>query len=164
MTLEERLKAIEDRLDKLEHYPEPRARKADFWAINYLEEHAPESGGVVYAGVVNIESIGNYAWQTGLPSEQVLQQPWSEASQALTALAHPVRLEILKMILQGKHTSQELQELQGLGTTGQLYHHLKELQSAGWLKVESRGNYKVVPERIIPLMAIVLAGLGNNIE
>jgi predicted transcriptional regulator len=68
------------------------------------------------------------------------------------------------MILQGRHTSQELQELQGLGTTGQLYHHLKELQSAGWLKVESRGNYKVIPERIIPLMAIVLAGLGNNIE
>jgi DNA-binding transcriptional ArsR family regulator len=164
VTLEERLKLVEDRLAALEQTPNPTPRKADFWAINYLEKHAAESGGIVYAGTVNVEGIGNYAWQIGLPTDKVLQQSWSEASSSLGALAHPIRLELLKMILQGKRTTQELQDLEGLGTTGQLYHHLKELQSAGWLKAESRGTYKVVAERVIPLMAIVLAALGDNLE
>jgi DNA-binding transcriptional ArsR family regulator len=166
MTLEERLKAVEKRLAALEQRPEAKAsiRKAEFWALNYLEKHAPQSGQVVYAGTVNVDTIGNYGWQIGLATETVLQQPWAEAASALAALAHPVRLELLKMILQGKRTSHELQDLEGLGTTGQLYHHLKELQAAGWLKAESRGTYRVVAERVVPLLTIILAAFGENLE
>jgi DNA-binding transcriptional ArsR family regulator len=164
VTVQQRLKAIEERLSALEQTPTPLPRKEKLWALNYLEKHAPDSGSVVYAGTVNVETMGHYIWQVSLPTENILQQPWSEAASALAALAHPVRLELLKMILQGKRTSQELQALAGLGTTGQLYHHLKELQAAGWLKAESRGTYRVVAERMIPLLAIVLAALGDKLE
>jgi DNA-binding transcriptional ArsR family regulator len=166
MTLEERLKAIEERLATLEQRPDSKAvpRKAEFWALNYLEKHAPEGGQVVYAGTVSLETTGNYVWQMSLPTKTVLQQPWREAALILAALAHPVRLEILKNILEGKHSSHELSELQGLGTTGQLYHHLKELQAAGWIKAESRGTYHIVAERVIPLLAVVLAAFGKDLE
>jgi DNA-binding transcriptional ArsR family regulator len=164
MTLEERLKAVEERLAALEQRPKASTRKAEFWALDYLEKHAPADGATVYAGTVDSDTVGHYRWQISLSTEKMMQQPWSAASSALAALAHPVRLELLKMILGGKRTSHELQELEGLGTTGQLYHHLKELQTAGWLKAESRGTYRVVAERVIPLLAIVLAALGEEIE
>ena len=164
MTVQQRLKAIEERLVALERTPTPIPRKEKLWALNYLEKHAPESGTVVYAGTVNVEIIGHYVWQVSLPTETVLQQPWKEAAPMLAALAHPVRLDILKRIVEGKRTSHELSELEGLGTTGQLYHHLKELQAAGWIKAEGRGTYRVVAERVIPLLAIVLAALGENLE
>jgi DNA-binding transcriptional ArsR family regulator len=164
MTVQERLKAIEARLAALEQTPAPTLRKEKLWALNYLEKHAPESGSVVYAGTVDVDTIGHYRWQVSLSTENVLQQRWSEASDVLAALAHPVRLELLKMILQGKRTTQELTDLEGLGTTGQLYHHLKELQAAGWIKAESRGTYQVVAERVIPLLAIVLAAFGRDLE
>jgi DNA-binding transcriptional ArsR family regulator len=168
VTVQQRLKVIEERLAALEQAPTPSSerktlpRKEKLWALNYLEKHAPESGQVVYAGTVNVETIGHYIWQVSLPTENILQQPWNDVAPVLAALAHPVRLELLKMILQGKRTSQELQALAGLGTTGQLYHHLKELQAAGWLKAESRGTYRVVAEQVIPLLAIVLAALGDK--
>jgi DNA-binding transcriptional ArsR family regulator len=163
MTLEERLKVVEERLTALEQSPKA-PRKEKLWALSYLEKHAPDDGAVIYAGTVNSDVVGHYRWQMSSPTGKVLEQSWSGVSDALAALAHPVRLELLKMILGGKRTSLELQELQGLGTTGQLYHHLKELQTAGWLKVESRGTYRVVAERVIPLLAIVLAALGEDVE
>ncbi len=164
MTLEERLKAVEERLAALEQVPKVAGRKEKLWALSYLEKHAPDKGAVVYAGTIDDDTLGHYRWQVSLPTEKMMRQSWSEVSDTLAALAHPVRLELLKMILQGKRTSHELQALEGLGTTGQLYHHLKELQGAGWLKAESRGTYRVVAERVIPLLAIVLAALGEEIE
>jgi DNA-binding transcriptional ArsR family regulator len=163
VTVQQRLKAIEERLAALEG-PAPAPRKEKLWALSYLEKHAPEGGATIYAGTVDNDTLGHYRWQMSLSTEKLMQHSWSEASDTLAALAHPVRLELLKMILQGKRTSHELQALEGLGTTGQLYHHLKELQSAGWLKAQSRGTYRVVAERVIPLLAIVLAALGEEIE
>lgn len=164
MTLQQRLKAVEERLSALEGTALPAPRKEKLWALSYLEKHAPESGVVVYAGTANTETVGKYMWQVSLSTEKVLQQSWKEAAPILDALAHPVRLDILKNILEGKRSSQELSDLEGLGTTGQLYHHLKELQAAGWIKAESRGNYRVVAERVIPLLAIILAALGEDLK
>jgi DNA-binding transcriptional ArsR family regulator len=163
VTVQQRLKAIEERLAVLEQTPVV-PRKEKLWALTYLEKHAPESGAVVYAGTVSTETVGTYGWQISLPTENVLQQNWKGVAPIVSALAHPVRLEILKNILEGKRSSHELFELEGLGTTGQLYHHLKELQAAGWIKAESRGTYQIIAERVIPLLAIVLAAFGKDLE
>jgi predicted transcriptional regulator len=51
----------------------------------------------------------------------------------------------------------ELTGLPGVGTTGQIYHHLRQLTSAGWLRTTSRGQYAVTPERVVPLLAVLAA-------
>jgi hypothetical protein len=42
-----------------------------------------------------------------------------------------------------------------LGTSGQLYHHLRQLVSAGWLRSSGRGHYSVPGDRVIPLLVII---------
>jgi len=64
---------------------------------------------------------------------------------------------VLRGVLTGLHTTAELAALDGLGTTGQLYHHLRQLQAAGWLRSTGRGRYDVPPTRVIPLLVILTA-------
>ncbi|MEB4613587.1 ArsR/SmtB family transcription factor, partial [Leucobacter sp. M11] len=103
---------------------------------------------------------GPVQWQYGVPTEQLLESDWSEHAQALAALASPVRLTILHAFLAGATSAAELSAAEGLGTTGQLYHHLNQLVAQGWLRVAGRGQYAVPPERIVPLLAI-LAAVGS---
>jgi hypothetical protein len=42
-------------------------------------------------------------------------------------------------------------------STGQLYHHLKELQSVGLVAQKGRGAYEVAPQTAIPLLVIIAA-------
>jgi hypothetical protein len=42
-------------------------------------------------------------------------------------------------------------------TTGQLYHHLRQLVAAGWLRTSLRGRYAVPADRIVPLLALLAA-------
>lgn len=76
----------------------------------------------------------------------------------LSALAHPVRLQLLHRVLHGGRTVAELSE--GLGTSGQLYHHLRQLVAEGWLATSGRGVYDVPPARVVPLVTLLAtAGL-----
>jgi len=54
-----------------------------------------------------------------------------EAARSMAGLAHPVRLEIYKALLTGSKDSAALIEAAGLNTTGQLYHHLREMEEVG---------------------------------
>ena len=128
-----------------------------FWAIEHINRHQPEAGGVVFAGYVTLPSEETYAWQIESKTNDVLAADWSTAQVPLAALAHPVRLSILKAILHGKRDTQSLQTLPEMGTTGQLYHHLKELESAGWIRQPRRGEYNLLAERVVPLLAILAA-------
>ena len=38
-------------------------------------------------------------------------------------------------------------KIDGLGTTGQAYHHLRQLAAVGWLHSTGRGRYEVPPHR-----------------
>ncbi|MCO1599689.1 hypothetical protein M8C17_31480 [Micromonospora sp. RHAY321] len=49
---------------------------------------------------------------------------------ALSALAHPVRLRLLREVLGGRQTTGELAEIEELGTAGQL-HHLRLITAVG---------------------------------
>ena len=51
----------------------------------------------------------------------------------------------------------ELVESDLVSSTGTAYHHLKELQAAGWVHKKG-GVFEIPPARVIPLMAIVIAG------
>ncbi|MFC0530770.1 ArsR/SmtB family transcription factor [Phytohabitans kaempferiae] len=166
-TLEERVAALEEqvaalaaRADRSSPEPgEPAVRTGDvFWALEGLKERVPDgAGAVLYTGVVAPSEGERYEWQYGATTADLMRGDWSEVAATLSALAHPVRLTLLREVLGGRHAAAELSEVEGLGTSGQLYHHLRQLVSAGWLRTNGRGQYIVPPERVVPLLVTLTA-------
>lgn len=172
---ERRLAALEARLARLEaaapaartqtHAGATRRAGADgtpastddrFWALERVLRDAPATGAVLYTGVARLPA-GELRWQMGRGVDDLLRQDWSALAGTLAALGHPLRLQLLRAVLAGTTSTQGLQALPEMATTGQLYHHLKDLESAGWLRSVRRGEYGVPAERVIPLLAILSA-------
>lgn len=158
--------ALEERVRRLETQERPAylvpsaSDPGAFWALEALKARAPD-GGVVFAGSVTLPTGEHYEWQEGLPNEQLFDADWQEMATGiaatLTALGHSVRLLILTLVLTGTHAVADLQRNDALGTTGQLYHHLRTLVNTGWLRPTTRGHYAVPPDRIVPLLVILTA-------
>ena len=87
----------------------------------------------------------------------IRDRPWDAAIARIAALAHPVRGAILRHLLATPASVTELAESDLVSSTGTAYHHLKELQAAGWVHKQD-GVFKIPPARIVPLMAMVIAG------
>ncbi|MQA83604.1 MAG: helix-turn-helix domain-containing protein [Streptosporangiales bacterium] len=163
-----RLAELEQRVAELERGQAARVREpgpgdedddeARFWALHGLQRRLPEgAGAVLFTGVVPMPTGGQYIWQQGADTAALLDEDWSALSQQLNALGHPVRLLLLRRVLSGARTAAELQELEGLGTSGQLYHHLRPLVAAGWLRATARGQYEVPGSRVVPLLVVLSA-------
>lgn len=154
--LERRLTALEasDR-------PAPRPQEGDLWALEGLKEQLVEveaaDGGVLFTGSVRLPTGERYDWQHGALTAGLLDGDWSETAEAFAALGHPVRLRLLREVLGGRRTAAELAELDGVGTTGQIYHHLRQLTGAGWLHAKDRGRHEVPPGRVVPLLVVLSA-------
>lgn len=155
--VERRLHAVEERLHLLDSSPAHLSAPTDddFYALEGVKRTMPD-GGVVYAGALSPESAP-VEWQVQMTADEVMSMDWSLVSSALAALGSPVRARLMQAILAGAANVGELSGLSGMGTTGQLYHHLGQLTSAGWLRSEGRGRYAVPADRIVPLMAVMAA-------
>ena len=137
--------------------PEPAAGDT-FWALDGLRRRLPAgAGAVVFAGVMPLPGGGEYLWQYGRTTADLLPADWAERSQAIAALGHPVRLLLAQMVLSGARSAADLQADPRLGTSGQLYHHLRQLVTAGWLHQTARGSYEVPAARVIPLLVMLTA-------
>jgi hypothetical protein len=158
--LAERIAALEERVDALSG---PRAgvlpaAEDTFWALDGLKRRVKEPGGcVLFTGAVALPTGERYEWQRGALTDDILADDWTAYAGGLAALAHPVRLVLLRAVLGGVRTAAELQAHERLATTGQLYHHLRQLVAAGWLRLTARGQYAVPPERIVPLLTVLSA-------
>jgi hypothetical protein len=163
--LAERVSALEERLAELlaRIEPQPPAHETSkppsgdiFWALNGLRERIGDdrSGAVLYVGTVDLPTGDHYDWQYGTAVDDLLGDDWTGRAGTLSALGHPVRLLLLHRVLAGVRTAADLATDEGLGTTGQLYHHLRQLVSAGWLR-SARGQYTVPGERVVPLLVIL---------
>ncbi len=128
-----------------------------FWALRRLNELVEEPGAVLFAGTVSLQGGRHYEWQQAHPTGDILDGDWSESVGRLSALAHPVRMLLLHEVLNGSCTVGELSTHEKLGTTGQLYHHLRQLVAAGWLRATGHGRYEVPGERIVPLLVALAA-------
>lgn len=163
MDLEERVTELERRLAELvEAAPAvPAVAQADFWALDALKARHPVTeeadGAVLFTGAVRVPTGHRYEWQYGLLTETVLEDDWSEAAASFAALGHPVRLTLLREVLGGLRTAAELAALDGVGTTGQVYHHLRQLTGAGWLHSPERGRYEIPAGRVVPLLVVLTA-------
>ena len=143
--------------------PPARVDTADvFWALNALKAMAPPPGAVLYTGSVGLPGGGVADWQYALTTDDLLARDWSRpaSSSALAALGHPVRLRLLQAIATGTVAVSELAALEGVGTTGQVYHHVNQLINAGWVQSTARGHYGIPAERVVPLLVVVLAAGG----
>ena len=164
-SIDERVAALEqqvaDLTARLVSEPAPAApprQEQTFWALEGLRSQIEglEGGAVLFTGIVDLPTAEHYEWQQALPVETLLADDWTGPANTLAALGHPVRLTLLRRVLEGTRNVAELAEQEGLGTTGQIYHHLRQLVSAGWLRSSSRGLYEVPGERVIPLLALVM--------
>lgn len=134
----------------------PHSPDDPYWVLTGMRERYPDDDVVLYAGTF-ATGDGGYRWQYGLPTATILDGDFADGAPALSALAHPVRLTLLQAVLAGTHQTAELSALPGLGTSGQVYHHLNQLAAAGWLRSPRRGRWEVPGERTIPLLALIMA-------
>ncbi|GAA2510949.1 winged helix-turn-helix domain-containing protein [Streptomyces gobitricini] len=158
MELEERVAELERRIAALEGgaHAAPPVGEGDFWALEGLKARLARAGasegGVLFTGAVRLPTGEQYEWQYGALTDEQLDGDWTEAAESFAALGHPVRLRLLREILGGRRTAAELAALEEVGTTGQIYHHLRQLTGAGWLHAAGRGRYEVPPGRVVPLL------------
>ncbi|MEU6117376.1 ArsR family transcriptional regulator [Streptomyces sp. NPDC047117] len=155
-SLPERVAALEERVARLESGPRT-PRHEVFWALEGLRERLTGNGEVLFTGALELPTGEHYAWQQGAVAEELLEADWAEHAAPYAALGHPVRLTLLRAVLRGIRSAASLQETAGLNTTGQLYHHLKQLTATGWLQAEGRGNYHVPAGRVVPLLVLMSA-------
>jgi DNA-binding transcriptional ArsR family regulator len=164
--LEARVAGLERRLAALEvpgrwpgeHPGSPaQADRERFWALEGLRSRAGSCGAVLFAGLVDLPGAPKYEWQQSVHLRALVDKDWDDLADPLAALGHPVRLQLLHEVLSGHQTSSELVDTEGLGTSGQLYHHLRHLVAAGWLRSIGRGRYEVPPTRVIPLLVVLAA-------
>lgn len=165
-SLASRVERLERRVADLEGAAADEGRSGpsdpgDFWALHELQHRMPDGGAVLFTGDVSLPCGERWSWQEGASAEQALAADWSQASAALTALHHPVRLALLQAVLNGTDTVADLVSMEGFGTSGQVYHHIRALVAAGWLATARRGRYAVPGHRVVPLLVIVSAAQGH---
>lgn len=172
----DRIASLEARLTRLEKRlaappAAPRHDPRRYWQLEGLRARDARAkpgarrgrsvggGRVGFAGLVDTGDGHHYEWQGEQAVATMLAQDWGSFAAAFAALGHRVRLELLRALLRGTHEVAELQRLPGLGTSGQLYHHLRQLQAAGWIRQLQRNHYAVVPDRTVA--ALVMLGAAS---
>ncbi|MGB3376070.1 MAG: ArsR family transcriptional regulator [Microbacterium sp.] len=153
--LTSRVEALEARAEEAGDRS-PAESSGALWVLEGIKQRTSGPGAVFYAGVVDT-AAGPVEWQIGLPVERILSEDWSVAAPSLASLGSPVRLSLLHAIMGGANSVAELSAGEGMGTTGQLYHHLNQLVAEGWLAATGRGHYVIPPERVVPLLVILAA-------
>lgn len=170
--LAERVRVLEEQVARLQEQenhagdpgessgPDPALEASTFWALHGLKARTSDPGAVLFTGMVRTSADEPVEWQQGASAESLLEADWSLTADALAALGQPIRLTLLREVLRGRHSAAELSSVESVGTTGQLYHHLRQLVAAGWLRTSGRGRYEVPATRVIPLLVIVAAAQG----
>ncbi|WP_193105153.1 helix-turn-helix domain-containing protein [Brachybacterium sp. FME24] len=127
-----------------------------FWALTSLKEQVGDPGAVLFAGSVEV-GLGHVEYQWARPTEYLLATDWADRAESVAALGHPLRLAILRRLLDGEHTVAQIVDELELGSTGVAYHHLSALQTGGWVTSPRRGSWSIPASRVIPLLTIVTA-------
>lgn len=131
-----------------------------------LEQMAQEKGTPGYLTHYGYYSSGHRTamWCTEARSAQELLALDDDlVAKVLGALGNKQRLGILKAILQEPASAAELVDRLGMGTTGQVYHHLKALQAAALITQEERGRYVIYGHRVQSLL-MLLAGVYDMVD
>ncbi|MDO5629720.1 MAG: ArsR family transcriptional regulator [Mobilicoccus sp.] len=156
--IEARLRAVEEAVARLQQ-PDDSGAATDpqerLWFLREMQRLYPD-GAVAFAGHLQTPD-GLAEWQWGRTTDDLLTDDWGAVAPSLAALGHPVRLHLLRLWPTGTPPPPARAETDGLGTTGQLHHHLRALVAAGWLASAGRGRYTVPAARVVPLLVLISA-------
>nr|WP_028548856.1 ATP-binding protein [Paenibacillus sp. UNC451MF] len=121
-------------------------------------EGTSSEGMIYYSGQYRNETL-KYKWEAH--EQQVsalLTQDGEKLAKILSALGNKQRLDILRSVLKGPASGNDLVEQLHMGTTGQLYHHMKALIGSDLLIQEERGgDYSLPPHRVLPVLLLLAA-------
>jgi hypothetical protein len=134
-----------DRLEGNKNAPAFPAAVAD-------ESHVTYSGTGPWCG-------GEVRWQIIRGWGNVLAETDGRSAALFSSLSSPSRLRIVGTLMSGQMTTSELARRLDQPSTGQLFHHLKELLAAGVIHQPVRGTYAIRAEHAVPLMAMMCAAL-----
>lgn len=158
--ISERLAQVEKRLSVIESAkptPSPSEREDVFWALEGLKQRTEDpAGAVLMTGVVDVPKGHHAQWQMQISAQELFETDFGSRAESLSALGNPVRLRLIQRLLTDASTVEEIREAGDFGTTGQVYHHLRQLVSAGWVTALGSGRYEVPPPRIVPLLVMLL--------
>jgi hypothetical protein len=148
--------------------PGPALSGEQWWLLDNLARNTGPifsrgevHGSLAYGGRVRAPGAGELVWQLEPAVPAVMEADLGAVSAVLGALGHPLRLEILRHLLLGARTLGELQEIPSTGTSGQVHHHLRELRAVGLVVSQRRNHYAIPADRVVPLLVIVAAALGQ---
>ncbi|MEV0078020.1 helix-turn-helix domain-containing protein [Nocardia neocaledoniensis] len=159
MDLVDRLEELERRVAALEDaLPEGGDGQQLPWAVARLRQEfdaaAVRNGGVLMAGALHLPTGERFDWQAQFPIDTIVGEEWTtEVANCLAALANPVRLRLLREIVYGRRTAADLAAISELGSSADIYQHLRQLAAVGWLQTAGLGRFEVPEGRLIPLLA-----------
>jgi len=172
--LVDRLAALEARIEALEHShgegvrsPRSPEREPEA-ALQFLDalrrrkgkryQRGATAGALGYSGFLRVDDR-RYAWAKELPVPELLDADPADLSHWIAAIASPQRVTLLRELFGRDRTIGEIGAAMGDPSTGQLYHHLKELQAARIVVQVRRGVYRIAPALLIPLLVILAAAV-----
>jgi ArsR family transcriptional regulator, zinc-responsive transcriptional repressor len=88
----------------------------------------------------------------------------TQAAECLKTLAHPHRLRMVQMLLQGRYTVGELAEACGI-PSHMASEHLRLMQRCGFLNSKKEGRnayYQIVETHLANIMACIEARFGGK--
>lgn len=169
----ERIAALEERMQRLEAEhtapsapTSPTARRnspLDFLVAlrdrqGSRYERDGNAGAIAYAGAARWGEA-DYQWCREHSVPELLEADWNKACKIFECLGSPARLLILRQLLHGPKDRHALQEALGGASSGQLYHHLRDLLASGLLVQQKRGTFELAATAVIPTMTAVAIAL-----
>lgn len=156
MDLVDRLEELERRVAALEQSGGGDAQLP--WAVARLrrefDDAGVRNGGVLLAGALQLPTGERLDWQAQFATDAIVGDVWTiEAANCLAVLANPVRLRLLREIVYGRRTAADLAAIEELGTSAEIYQHLRQLAAVGWLQTAGLGRFEVPEGRLVPLLA-----------
>ena len=123
-----------------------------------FDEGAVESGTVLYAGA-GTAAAGVVAWQMDRSWTELTELEPGPIARLLAALGNAQRVQLVQALIHAPATTAELSGRLDEPSTGQLFHHLKELLAAGVVYQPHRGTYAIRQQHIVPLLTVISCGL-----
>jgi DNA-binding transcriptional ArsR family regulator len=160
--LDEAVRDLAERVTRLERARPKRARDDTALVQRLIDElerdgpAGPSSATVVYAGAGPWED-GVVAWQVAREWGDIRSAAAEPIARVLSALANGTRVRIVSELLRGSITTGDLAERLDQPSSGQLFHHLKELIAAGLIHQPVRGTYAIPRRHVVPLLALLSA-------
>jgi DNA-binding transcriptional ArsR family regulator len=135
----------------------PRRASRALTSLDELPE-GEDGGAVRYTGAV---SVGDrvVAWDMNRRWDDLARIDPAIVAPVLAALGSAQRVQILQLLLWRPATTAELTAAVEGRSSGQLFHHLKELLAAGVIHQPARGTYAIGEAHVIPLLTLLSAAL-----